>query len=226
VLYRQGAKWYVTDQEVVELCAEEQAKREVPDDWIPLVAKWLESPTVPTGAVVAGTVERTRLDLTLGISTGDALLGAVGMLPSAINQSATIRMGHVLQACGWEPTRHPVRRNGQRVRVYKPAQSAQSPESDCAGSTVPPDPASNTHDPSPDTVGTYGSLTYTHEGTGRPTGSTRGEHSLPGVKETRMPTVSVCRGGVPAGAAISAPEPDDLVDSDPHGLLDPPRWDA
>jgi predicted P-loop ATPase len=132
VLYRAKKPWYVTDQEVAKLCAEEQQAREVPDDWIPIVAKWLEKPTMPTFSGTAGKLIQVPFSLADGLTTADCLIGAIDMKPAQINQAATTRMGHVLRKCLWEPDPNPKTRGDRRVRIYQRAQPAQPRQASCA----------------------------------------------------------------------------------------------
>lgn len=118
VRYEQGEPWHMDTPELVRLCETEQADRLTPDDWEPIVRQWLDSPSVPDAESSARDPVRHRLDLSEGITTAQALLGAIHMRPADINPAASTRMGRVLRECGYEPTPNPVWRGDKRVRVY------------------------------------------------------------------------------------------------------------
>lgn len=116
--FENGEPWHVDTPELVKLCQAEQVERQAPDDWVPIVAKWLESPTIPDTDSTPREPRRTRVDITQGITTADALLGAIAMRPADINSANTTRMGRVLRDCGLLVTKNPLRRGGDRARRY------------------------------------------------------------------------------------------------------------
>jgi hypothetical protein len=95
------------------MCEAEQADRQAPEDWVPIVAEWLQRPTLPDGAH-----ERRLLDTSDGITTADVLLGAIGMRAADINNAHSTRAGRVLRDLSFKPSPNPVHRYGERVRVY------------------------------------------------------------------------------------------------------------
>jgi predicted P-loop ATPase len=105
--YESGEAWHFVDPELVDAAREEQAARRRPDDWTPIVAAWLERPRE------VGRVED------IGVTTGDALMGACGIDVGKITQGDTMRMGAVLRTLGWVPGRQS-RRHGAIVRLYRP----------------------------------------------------------------------------------------------------------
>ncbi|HVY26941.1 MAG TPA: virulence-associated E family protein [Polyangiaceae bacterium] len=128
--FKSGEAWHSDTAELVQLCQDEQADRQAPDDWISIVAEWLKAPTLPNGQH-----ERRILDISDGITTADVLLGAIGMRAAEINNGPSTRAGHVLRDLGYKPSTHPVTRDGKRVRVYRC--TAGTPEnSGCAGEGV------------------------------------------------------------------------------------------
>jgi hypothetical protein len=224
VLYRAHVPWYVTDAEVAQLCVEQQEAREVPDDWIPLVAKWLERPTVPTGEVVDGTVVRRRLPSD-EVTTVEALLGAIDVKPSAITMAASVRMGHVLRACGWEAGKQS-RRVGQRVRLYHPAQVAQLPLTACDGQPVTADTGKKgSHVEMSQASQVDPTHTHREEQRDGPLARARkgpgdGAYSS---EESKKPPVQLVTCDTPAGGRSADRQLTDETD-DPHGLCAPPDF--
>jgi hypothetical protein len=109
-----GEPWHLDTAELRILAASEAEGREERDDWIDIVTKWLQAPTVP---VTGSERERCVLDIgTDGVSTADVLLGALAFSPERINQASTTRAGHVLRHLQYEPRQF--RLAGQRVRRY------------------------------------------------------------------------------------------------------------
>jgi putative DNA primase/helicase len=112
VAYEAGEPWYLETAELRADATEEQAARAERDDWIDIVARWLTRPTRPDGH--GG---REVVDMTQGITTSDALLGALSFAPERVNAAATKRVGHVLRALTLEP-RRPRGVGGTRERRY------------------------------------------------------------------------------------------------------------
>jgi predicted P-loop ATPase len=103
--YQAGEKWHLDSKELCELAAAETAEREERDDWIDIVARWLDAPN--------------RGDLEQGLTTSEVLQGAIGMAPERITPAATKRIGHVLRALNFMPRQ--VRASGKwntRERRY------------------------------------------------------------------------------------------------------------
>lgn len=118
VRYRAREPWHIDSAELATLCETEQADRRAPDDWIPIVEKWLEAPTVPDPQSTARDPVRHALDGAAGITTADVLLGAIGMKPGDISPAASTRAGFVLREIGYHPDPNPKTREGKRVRLY------------------------------------------------------------------------------------------------------------
>lgn len=110
-LYQQGQRWHMDTAELGALVAEEQADREVPDDWEPLVSKWLKDPC------------RRAHE---GITTADVLIGALELSPEKANPSTSTRAGIVLRKLGF--TRRQVREGKGRSWVYFPPASPPTDE--------------------------------------------------------------------------------------------------
>jgi putative DNA primase/helicase len=102
-LYRSGQAWHVDSAELGAVVAEQQAAREVGDDWDTLVSKWLRDP-----------VRRPHE----GVSTADAAQGALGLRSAELTKSASIRIGNVLRRLGYD--RRQVRVGDERAWLYFP----------------------------------------------------------------------------------------------------------
>lgn len=113
-LYESKVEWHVNTPELLAMCQEEQAKRRVPDDWMDIVRPWLEHPSMPGER----RDEREPIDPNEGITTGQALIGALGFEASRIQMADSMRMGSVLRDLGWESRQ--LRRAGGRPRLYFP----------------------------------------------------------------------------------------------------------
>jgi putative DNA primase/helicase len=109
--YEAGEAWHVDTPELQRLCEAEQRKREAPDDWEPIVETWLKFPTLPDGA--GG---RIRVGLASGVTTHEALLGAIEIRKADINHAQTIRMGKVLGKLGYVARQQ--REGHDRARRY------------------------------------------------------------------------------------------------------------
>lgn len=116
--YRGREPWHVDTPELAQLCSDEQSDRKAPDDWIPIVERWLKSPTVPDPDSTARDPLRHSLDISIGLSTADVLLGAIGMKPREITQAASVRAGFILRELGFQPDPNPKKRGEKRVRLY------------------------------------------------------------------------------------------------------------
>ena len=136
VRYKRGEAWHVDSTELAKLCEDEQADRQAPDDWVPIVAEWLKAPTLP-----AGQYERSYLDITNGVTTADVLIGAIGMKAESLNSHASTRAGHVLRTLNYVPPKNAVWRNGVRVRPYLPVSDTPdtASESGCVSEGVSTD---------------------------------------------------------------------------------------
>lgn len=134
--FKNGEAWHVDSAELAKLCEGEQADRQAPDDWIPIVAEWLKAPTLPSGHQ-----ERRILDIAEGVTTADVLLGAIGMKVENISNAASTRAGHALRALNYVPTPNAVRRDGARVRLYQLASDTADTASEfrCANEGVSPE---------------------------------------------------------------------------------------
>jgi predicted P-loop ATPase len=98
-MWRNEEKWYPTSAIEDQLCQVEQDKRLIVDPWRPLIERWLFD---------------TR---SLSPSTLDVLTSALGVNPSAVNRTQSIRVGNILRQLGGK-RRQMRRQDGQRVWVY------------------------------------------------------------------------------------------------------------
>lgn len=118
VRFEAGELWYLDTAELRSVAAAQAEEREERDDWLDVVSRWFDAPTVP---VLGTRDERQRVDASAtGVSTADVLLGALDFPPERISQAATTRVGHVLRHLGYEPRQ--IREGGRRVRRYFLAQ--------------------------------------------------------------------------------------------------------
>lgn len=125
VRYEGGEVWHVDSSELAELFTFEQRDRLALDDWTPIVDDWLRHPTVPDNH--GG---RSIVDLSKGLTTVDVLLGAIGMRASDVNQSATTRIGPVLNELGFKKQQKSEKgkRSWRYFRQDSPGQSAEKEE--------------------------------------------------------------------------------------------------
>lgn len=114
--YSSGERWHVDSYELAAACREQQEEREHVDPWLQFLAEWLEEPTIPDEN--QGFPARTRLHLERGITTADALVGAIAMKRDRIERGAEMRMGQCLKSLGWERRR--VRTGATRAWLYFP----------------------------------------------------------------------------------------------------------
>lgn len=143
-LYDKGEKWHIDSAALAKLCEEEQADRETPDDWISFVEAWLENPTIPDPQNNGREVVRRRLVLSDGITTGEALVGAVNMRAADIKPADTSRMGVVLRKLKYKPRQQ--REEGERVRRYFHVPAGTADGSGCDGGGCDTGPASTQPD--------------------------------------------------------------------------------
>jgi putative DNA primase/helicase len=110
VRYESGEPWHPSTGEIVSACREEQSKHTREDPWEPIVEKWLRK--FPRDFEVSpGKWERFEG----GLTTSDALCGALKMSPDRIDGYSGARMGRILRELGLE-VRRPA--TGGRVRRY------------------------------------------------------------------------------------------------------------
>lgn len=114
--YHAGEPWHVDTAEFRALAEEQQSLRVQTDPWEEIVAEWLERPLVSKLDPADGRYEVSLLDLSVGVSTTDVLLGALRRRPGDIVRSDETRAGEVLRTLGMQPRQ--VRRDGRRVRIY------------------------------------------------------------------------------------------------------------
>ncbi len=120
-LYLHGAKWHIDTPELRELCREEIESRMSFDDWAQTVAEWLKAPTVPDPYSQRA---RNIIELKEGITTGQALNGAVGVALGDIKDGLSSRMGKVLRSLELIPV--PVRDGNRVCRKYYRLADAQA----------------------------------------------------------------------------------------------------
>jgi hypothetical protein len=109
--YDAGEPWHL---ETADLCASAtvvQEDRTQHDDWTDIVRRWLRAPSIP-----AGLDSREPLDPSLGFTTGDVLIGALGFFADRIEQKHTTRVGHVLRGLHYE--RRQIRTGSDREWRY------------------------------------------------------------------------------------------------------------
>jgi putative DNA primase/helicase len=124
--YKGGALWYPQTVEVVKMCAEEQAARTQSDPWLPIVEQWVNRD--PMWFHVGGESD-SWVRVADGITTTDALLGAVKMPRDRIDRQAESRMGRMLRECGLEAKQ--LRTGTTRVRRYylsQPVTTCHNPD--------------------------------------------------------------------------------------------------
>ena len=108
--------WHITDAGMAALVVEQQEARLLPEDpWTELIAKWLQSPTVP---VEGSQNERSIVDTAQGFSTHDVLMGAIGVKRDALDRTRATRVGLVLQALGYDSCQVRIPGTTERVRRY------------------------------------------------------------------------------------------------------------
>lgn len=105
VRFGRGEAWHLTDPEAIQLALDAQAEREAPDDWIPLVAKYLE------------------VHARDGITTGETLTKAIEVAPERITRALSTRAGHVLRKLGYLPQQDRIPGTPTRARRYYPSAS-------------------------------------------------------------------------------------------------------
>jgi putative DNA primase/helicase len=109
--YDAGEVWHVDTPELRKLCETEQALRRADDAWAPIVETWLRK---PLGRDPADGLPMS-LDLELGITTSDVLLGAIGMKAADITRGDEMRAAAVLRCLGMSRV---VRPEGNKSRRY------------------------------------------------------------------------------------------------------------
>lgn len=110
--YDSGERWWLDTEEANQRALIEQAKREEDDDWLPIVAKWLDNPVVPGDGTLYPESE--------GLTTGEALRYALSVPPERIDNRATQRAGRILRRLGYE--RRQLRAEGKREWRYYPVE--------------------------------------------------------------------------------------------------------
>ena len=109
VRYEMKEPWHPNTKEVVEICKTEQAIHTRVDPWLPIVERWLAR-SATHFEFAPGSWEHFNN----GVSTTEALQGAIGMSRERIDHYASSRMGRVLKDCGFK-----TRRTGEnRTRRY------------------------------------------------------------------------------------------------------------
>lgn len=129
VRYESREPWHLDTPELRALAVSEQTAREQHDDWLDLVSRWLEAPTVPTPG---SREERQRVELADGFTTLDVQLGAIGLTPDKITSGTNARVGHVLRKLGFEPDQRRVPGDSERRRrLYFRTQVASTSDGAC-----------------------------------------------------------------------------------------------
>jgi len=141
VRYHRGEKWYADTAELRALCEGEQAERVQQDDWIPIIAQWLQNPDHEVEDFNAGGHPiRRRAPFMLssfGPSTAEILEHAVNKQPGQIRRDDSMRAAEALRALGYgEPIRKIV--NGVDARRYPSPSLAQplQPKNEVGGAKL------------------------------------------------------------------------------------------
>lgn len=113
--YESGEAWHIVDPELRDDERAAQDLRFRPDAWEEKIAAWLAKPAD------IGPSKSVR-----GVTTADILGGAILLDVGRWDNGHSARVGAVLRRLGWHPGKHPETRDGVRVRVYRPGDSAHS----------------------------------------------------------------------------------------------------
>lgn len=115
--YSSGEAWYPDRQEIVAMCEAEQEAhmQDNSDPWIDIVRNWIDR----SNTHVQVTHEDWRR-FDEGMSTGDCLMGAIGIAKERLDRKAQMRMARILKQLGFEP--HQPRSKGavRERRYYRP----------------------------------------------------------------------------------------------------------
>jgi hypothetical protein len=87
--YESGEHWWLDCDELVDVATEEQDDRYVGDPWTDKVAEWLQSRPAETLCSLNG-----------GVTTGDVLIGAIGVDPEKWDRGMQTRVGAILRQLG------------------------------------------------------------------------------------------------------------------------------
>jgi len=111
--YQSAEAWHMLDPELRDAEREEQEARYRPDPWEQSIASWLSRPS-DVGVSKSS----------IGVTAADILEGALRIDVAKRTHSDAIRVGSVMRRLGWVPSQHPQRRDGARVRVYRPLEGS------------------------------------------------------------------------------------------------------
>lgn len=112
--YESREPHWIESAEVQQLAAEEQAERTPVDPWLEIFAAWLEK---PNQQIRLGMDDYVRLDIEHdGLTTDEALRGAIGMSSDRLDRMSEMRAGACLRELGY--VRYRVRRGDRRVYAY------------------------------------------------------------------------------------------------------------
>lgn len=114
VRFERGEIWHVDDAELQKDFESEQALRYQEDAWQGPIERWLNDRSTKDAK------ERTAGRRRDGVTTADVLHGALKLSMSTWTRAETMRVAAVLNLAGWEAGEQS-RRQGERVRLYRPA---------------------------------------------------------------------------------------------------------
>ena len=112
VRYEMGEPWHPNTVEVAEACKREQENHRRQDPWQPIVERWLDNSRTHFQPTPGNWI---RFDT--GMTTSDALQGALSMVKERIDHYASTRMGNVLRDCGLVSRRSA--QTGRQRRYFK-----------------------------------------------------------------------------------------------------------
>lgn len=138
VRYESKEPWHFIDPALVQDAQEEQQARFQSHPWEPLIANWLNAPPA------MGMKPRSEF----GVTTTEVALGAIpGLDASKLNTRVAADVAGILVRLGWVNDGRQERRNGARVRLYRPEHAGKS-EEDLALDNVRPLPVAEPIDES------------------------------------------------------------------------------
>ena len=114
--YASNEPWYPTTRELHAELVAVQADHTQQDSWLQMVQEWLNDPYRTIGVRPE---DKVRVYIENGITTAEALRGAISVTPERCDGKATTHMGKVLRECGLVPRMVRVATTGKCSRVRK-----------------------------------------------------------------------------------------------------------
>ena len=109
--YKNGEQWHLTS-DMERTAAAVQAMYTSQDEWMPVIAAYLDSPPMVTGVDFDAKAPAIREHVTIA----EVLTNALDIPPGRIDVRATMRCGELLANMGWAKKR--TRVSGQRTYIY------------------------------------------------------------------------------------------------------------